>query len=125
MSHPKLIGIAPQLVVNDVLISANYYKDILGFTILGIVGDPPVYAMVERDGCQVHFGKSDVSDIKTNKDFRSIGYDFIIWVPEIDAFFEELTSKGAKIVEGIIKRSYGSREFVVEDCDGRRMLVGD
>lgn len=125
MNKPKLIGIAPQLVVTDVKKTTEYYKTILGFTILGLVGDPPVYAMVERDGFQVHFAKSDTQDIKTNKDYRSISYDFIIWVPEIDAFFEELTSKNVSILEGIVKRPYGSREFVIEDCDGHKILVGD
>lgn len=125
MSKAKLIGIAPQLVVADVKKTAEYYRDILGFTIIDIVSEPPVYAMVERDGFQVHFAKSDTQDIKTNKDCRSIAHDFIIWVPEIDDLFNELKSKNADIVEGIVKRVYGSREFVIEDCDGHRILIGD
>ncbi len=125
MNKAKLIGIAPQLVVADVKKSAEYYRDMLGFTILGLVADPPVYAMVERDGIQVHFAKSDTQEIKTNKDYRSISHDFIIWVPEIDVFFEELKSKNAIILEGIVKRTYGSREFVIEDCDGHKILIGD
>lgn len=116
---------APQLVVYDVERTAKYYRDILGFTIIGLVSEPPVYAMVERDGFQVHFAKSDTQNIKTNKDYRSISHDFIIWVPEIDNFFDELTAKNAKIVEGIVKRPYGSREFVIEDCDGHLILIGD
>lgn len=125
MNKTKLIGIAPQLVVNDVKKTAEYYRDVLGFTIIGLVSDPPVYAMVERDGYQVHFAKSETQHIKTNKDYRSISHDFIIWVPEIDDFFDELKSKNAKITEGIVKRTYGSREFVIEDCDGHKILIGD
>ena len=125
MNKVKLIGIAPQLVVTDVKKTAEYYKNILGFTIIGLVAEPPVYAMVERDGFQVHFAKSDTQEIKKNKDYRSISHDFIIWVPEIDAFYEELKSKNAIILEGIVKRTYGSREFVIEDCDGHTILVGD
>ena len=125
MNKVKLIGIAPQLVVTDVKKTAEYYKNTLGFTIIGLVAEPPVYAMVERDGFQVHFAKSDTQEIKKNKDYRSISHDFIIWVPEIDAFFEELKSKNAIILEGIVKRTYGSREFVIEDCDGHTILIGD
>lgn len=125
MHKAKLIGIAPQLVVDDVKRTAEYYRDVLGFTIIGLVSEPPVYAMVERDGFQIHFAKSDTRNIKTNKDYRSISHDFILWIPEIDEFFGELKSKNAKIVEGIVKRAYGSREFVVEDCDGHRILIGD
>ncbi len=125
MEKAKIIGVAPQLVVRDVKKSAEYYKDILGFTIIGLVLDPPVYAMVERDGFQVHFAKSDTQDIKKNKDYRSISHDFIIWVPEIQNFFDEVVSKNAKILEGITVKPYGSREFVIEDYDGHKILVGD
>lgn len=125
MNKAKIIGTAPQLVVNDVKRTIEYYRDILGFTIIGLVAEPPVYAMVVRDGFQVHFAKSDTQNIKTNKDYRSISHDFIIWVPEIDNFFDELKAKDATIIEGIVKRIYGSREFVIEDCDGHRILIGD
>lgn len=125
MSKAKLIAIAPQLVVKDVKTSVAFYRDTLGFAIIGLVGDPPVYGMVMRDNMQIHFAKSDREEIKANKDFLSISHDYIIWVPEIDDFYEELVSKNVKIVEHITKRPYGSREFVFEDSDGHRVLVGD
>jgi hypothetical protein len=40
--------IVPQFVVPDVVRTAEYYRDVLGFTILGYFLDPPVYAMVRR-----------------------------------------------------------------------------
>jgi uncharacterized glyoxalase superfamily protein PhnB len=125
MSKAKLIGIGPQLVVKDVKKTAEYYRDILGFTIIGMVLNPPVYAMVERDGFQIHFAKSDTGLINVNRQFRKISHDFIIWAPEIDNFFNELKLKKANIIEGIVKRQYGSREFVIQDCDGHTILVGD
>jgi catechol 2,3-dioxygenase-like lactoylglutathione lyase family enzyme len=125
MERAKLIGIAPQLVVNDVVKTAEYYQEILGFHLINYALDPPVYAMVQRDGFQVHFAKADSNTLNITTQARKIGHDFIIWVPEIDAFFEELKAKGANIIEGIVKRSYGSREFVIEDCDGHTILVGD
>ena len=126
MIHPaRLIGIAPQLVVPDVVQTAEYYRDVLGFSILDYFLDPPVYAMVQRDGFQIHFGKADGETIKTNEQVRKIGTDFIIWVPEIDQFYEELKSRNADIVDGIVTRVYGSREFVIRDCNGFRITVGD
>jgi len=125
MEQAKIIGIAPQLVVRDVRKTVEYYRDMLGFSVIKWLPEPPVYGMVHRDGFQVHFVKSDTEAIKSNKDYRSISHDFIIWVPEIDQLFAELSAKGVNIVEGIVQRSYGSREFVIEDCDGHRILVGD
>ncbi len=125
MDKAKLIGIAPRLVVKNVVITAEYYRDTLGFTIIDYFADPPVYAMVERDGFQVHFGKADNGAIQMNETIRNGVTDFIIWVPEIDAFFEELQSRNAIITEGIVKRVYGSREFTVRDCDGHTILIAD
>ncbi len=121
---PQLIGIAPIFNVRDVKKTAEYYRDTLGFRILNAVGEPPVYAMVERDGCQVHFGKADGDVVHTNAGSRTIGSDCVIWVPEIEVFFAELQSKGVDIVQEIVQRPYG-REFIVRDCDGRKIMVVD
>jgi len=40
MSTPKVIGIAPQIIVPDVVKTAEYYRDILGFTLIGYFMDP-------------------------------------------------------------------------------------
>ncbi len=120
-----MIGIAPQIVVPDVTKTAEYYRDVLGFRILGYFLDPPLYAMVERDGLQIHFAKSDSSELKVNEDVRKGTTDFVMWVPEIDAFFDELKARDADIVEGIVKRVYGSREFIIRDCNGYKILFGD
>ncbi len=125
MNSPTVIASAPQLVVPDVQKTAAWYCDVLGCSLIALVGNPPVYAMVQRDGFQLHFAKSDRADIPRNHEYRSISHDFILWVPEIDAFVAELRSRGARIVEDITLRSYGSRECVVEDCDGHRILIGD
>ena len=39
---PKLTGIAPQFVVPNVVGTAEYYRDKLGFEILGFFAEPPV-----------------------------------------------------------------------------------
>lgn len=125
MYRAKLIGTAPQLIVEDVKKTAEYYRDVLGFKIINYVLEPPVYAMTERDGFQIHFGKSDSNKINVNENIRKGTTDFIIWVPEIDIFFEELKSRNADITEGIVKRVYGSREFIIRDCDGHNILISD
>src|SRR5262249_1902836 len=104
--------------------TAEYYRDVLGFSIINYFLNPPVYAMVQRDGFQVHFGKADGNNIQRNEQVRKISVDVIIWVPEIDRFFEELASRKADIVEGIVTRSYG-REFVIRDCNGFKIAVVD
>ena len=71
----KLNKVAPQFVVVDVVKTAEYYRDSLGFNILGFFSTPPVFAMVERDGVELHFGKADNVDAITNSIKRKVGYD--------------------------------------------------
>jgi uncharacterized glyoxalase superfamily protein PhnB len=126
-NRAKVIGIAPQLLVADVRKTAEYYRDMLGFTIINYFMDPPMYGMVQRDGFQVHFAKADDINLALihNEERRKGTTDFILWVPEIDLFFNELQSSGAEIIEGIVHRNYGSREFVIKDCNGYKILIGD
>ena len=86
---------------------------------------PPAYAMVVRDGFQIHFGRSDSGESNSNSRQHAIISDFIIWVPEIHMFYEEIKANGVDIVQDIVKRIYGSREFVFRDCNGYKVTVGD
>ena len=122
MSKPRLIGIAPQIIVTDVVKTVEYYCNILGFKLINYFMDPPVYGMVERDGFQIHFGKGDAVHINAN--IRADMTDFVIWIPDIDAFYAEVNGNGADIVQEITNRPYG-REFLIRDCDGHRILVND
>lgn len=122
----KFTAIAPVFVVPDVVKTAEYYRDILGFQILGYFADPPVYAMVGRDAAEIHFGKPDGDNTsKSVTEIRSVGCDVYIWVSDINALFEELARSGADIVEGPVKRIYESTEVVIRDLNGLRIVFGD
>jgi len=120
----KAIGVAPVLAVPDVEKTTAYYCNVLGFSLIGVVGEPAAYGMVARDGFHLHFGRSPEGKIHKNDNFRSDLFDVIFWIPEINAYFEEVKSRGAEIVQPIVQRQYG-REFRIRDCDGHVILIGD
>jgi hypothetical protein len=121
---PSFKSIAPQFVVPDVVGTAEYYRDQLGFGILGYFGEPPVFAMVARDGVEIHFGKADdpTSLPKNESVRRGLGTDGYIWVSDIDALYEELTAKNVEILEGPTKRIYDCIEVVIRDCNGFQLV---
>jgi uncharacterized glyoxalase superfamily protein PhnB len=121
----KLKKAAPQFVVNDVVKTAEYYRDFLGFKILSYFLDPPVHAMVERDGVEIHFGKADKEGIKPNSSHRKIACDVYIWTSDIDALYEEFKLKNVNIIEGPVKRVYGSREIVIRDGNDFTIVFAD
>lgn len=116
-----LKSVAPQLVVEDVVKTAEYYRDTLGFSVLSYFAEPPVYAIVQRDGVEIHFGRAENGTI-SNQKVRSGSFDLYIWVSDIDAVFEELKSAGAVILEGPVKRVYNSTEVIVNDCNGYALV---
>ena len=121
----RLKGIAPQFVVPDVVRAAEHYRDALGFTIADYFGDPPVFAIVSRDGVEIHLGKRDTGSIVPNRTARRDGLDAYIWVENLDTLAHELQARGAKILEGPVSRSYGMRELIVEDDEHYRLAFGE
>lgn len=126
MVKPLCTGLAPQFVVPDVVTTAEFYRDKLGFEILGYFLDPPVYAMVRRDSAEIHFGKADGERVQMNEMVRKgLGTDAYIFVTDVNALFEEFSQSGVEIVEGPIKRVYDCTEITVKDCNGFQLVFGE
>jgi len=122
----KFTGLAPQFVVPDVVATAEYYRDKLGFEIRGYFLDPPVFAIVRRGAAEIHLGKADGEKIQTNEQVRrGLGTDAYIFVSDINALFEELTANGVEIVEGPIKRPYNCLEITIKDCNCFQLVFGE
>ena len=123
---PKLTGIAPQFVVPNVVRTAEYYRDKLGFEILGFFAEPPVYAMVRRDSAEIHFGKADSETIQLNEAIRKgLGSDVYIFVTDVNALFEEFRSRDVEILEGPVRLEYECTEITVKDCNGFKLVFGE
>jgi uncharacterized glyoxalase superfamily protein PhnB len=121
----QLKMISPQFVVPDVKVAAEYYRDVFGFKILGYFLEPPVYAIVQRDDVEIHFGKADQGqDAAPNVGRRAGSLDAYIWVTDVDALHAELASRGANIVEGPMTTVYKCYEILVEDQFGFRLTFG-
>ena len=119
-------GLAPQFVVPDVVKTAEFYRDKLGFEILGYFLEPPVFGMVRRDNAEIHFGKADGGKTQVNEDVRrGLGTDAYIFVSDINALHAELLNNGVEIVEGPIKRVYNCVEITIKDCNGFQLVFGE
>jgi catechol 2,3-dioxygenase-like lactoylglutathione lyase family enzyme len=115
-------SVAPSFVVSDLVATAEYYRDVLGFKILGYFADPPVFAMLGRGGVEIHFGKADAEPQRSNLEFREISSDAYIWVDDVEALHQELIASGADIIEGPTMRIYNCVEMEVRDCNGFKLV---
>ncbi len=105
----------PQFTVPDVVRTAEYYRDVLGFEIAGywdgerasmMTDPPPVFAAAGT-------GRAEG------------GLDAYFHVTGVDALAADLRSRGAEIIDGPEDRVYQQREVVVKDCNGLILAFGE
>ena len=122
----------PQFTVPDLVRTAEYYRDVLGFQIAGywdgervtIAPDtPPVFAIVWRDQVQVFFNRADQPEIRTGR--AQGAYEAYFRVTGIDALAEEVRARGADIIDGPEDRVYEQRELVIRDCNDLILCFGE
>ena len=119
-------AIAPQFVVPDVRRTAEWYRDNLGFEILGyFFAEPPVYCIVDRDGVKIHFGRGDSEKTFSNTDIRQMSMDAYILVSDVVGLYDELRSRGVEVPYPPTERVYGRTEIEVTDCDGHKLIFGE
>lgn|SRR5574341_1929810 len=116
-------GAVPQFTVPDVVRTAEYYRDVLGFHIAGYWGEPPVFAIVWRDKVELFFNRADQSEVRTGR--AQGAYDAYLRIIGGEALAKELRALGADILEGPVVRVYGQRELVVRDCNGLILAFGE
>ena len=128
----SLIAAVPQFSVPDLVRTAEYYRDVLGFQIAGYwdgervslaTDPPPRFAIVWRDQVQVFFNRAEHPDVRTDQ--AKEAPDAYLRVTGIDALADELRTRGADILDGPEDRIYGQREIVVKDCNGLILCFGE
>lgn len=113
------IDSATVLPVDNVMDTAEYYRDALGFTIEFTYGDPPYYAIVNRDDAvTIHF--SEREDTRSKIPPCSI----YVLVADVDAVYEEYRSRGLEIFAPPEDQEYGMREFELSDVNGHFLVFG-
>ena len=120
-------GIAPYFIVEDVVASANFYRDKLGFAYERFWGEPPCFCMVKRGGIIIMLSQLDKGGlVRPNRtaDPQGEAWDAYVWVEDADALHAEFEAKGVKIARRLCDQPYGNRDFEVEDCNGYRLCFG-
>src|SRR6185369_6057253 len=112
-SNPRqFIQGAPVLHVPNVIGTATFYRDVLGFT---WDFDDESYAVVWRDNSAIHLVKGDT---------RPSGIHLFQWVKDVDAYYKELIARGAQVANAPTNQPYGIREFGLSDVNGVRIIFG-
>lgn len=122
---------SPVLGVRQVRRAAEYYRDVLGFSLDPVNGvfqpspDEPdgVYAIVKRPGVWIHF---QVRRGDTEQPPRlAFERDVYVYVDDLDSVHAEFERRGARIQSPPQMAPHGIREMLVEDLNGYRLAFGE
>jgi predicted enzyme related to lactoylglutathione lyase len=119
-------SVSPCLLVDDVVKSAEYYRDVLGFHFDRYWGEPPCFVILLRDSIEISLSNPGGSGfVRPNrKVHRDAPWDTYVWVNDLSTLHQELQSKGAKVIRGPEETFYHAREIEVEDCNGYVLCFG-
>lgn len=125
-------SVVPHFRVGDVVHTAEYYRDVLGFEVAGYwdgedvhhdSGRTALFGIVRRQQVSIHFNRADPDALRPGPEDGA--YDAYFDVEGVDALADDLRARGADLLEGPANRVYGRREVVVRDCDGRILAFGE
>ena len=120
---PAFQSLTPNLVVSDIDRSLQFYRDLLGFSMVTTVPDaaPFVFIMLERDGVHVFLNdpgpvRHDAPDV-TSFVVGQSGVAMFFMMEDVAAFWEQVRHK-TRVVMPLKDQWYGMREFSITDPDG-------
>jgi uncharacterized glyoxalase superfamily protein PhnB len=120
----QLKAVSPIFAVDNVVSSAEYYRDRLGFSTF-VLSEPIPFANVERDTISIHLLQATTEGAR-NSASQVAGHscDLYIQVTNADELFAEMKSRGAQIHQEIGDRPYEMRDFSVQDFSGYILTFG-
>lgn len=112
------VGIAPVFVVRDITASVAWYRDVMGFEVAFLYGEPTFYAGVCCGEVTIHM---QVAGAATRQPGQSVAN---IFTADVDAFYRAITARGAVALTPPDDRPYGMRDFDIHDPDGNSLCFG-
>ena len=122
---PRVTGIAPFFLVADVTKAAGFYRDKLGFKIIGyFFEEPPVFAMVGRDDKIIMLSLMQGGRGGSNRSHKSGAVDAYVWTDDVDTLHADFSRSRVEIVMPPTLRIYGMNELEIRDLDGYVLCFG-
>ncbi|TLY30497.1 MAG: bleomycin resistance protein [Ignavibacteria bacterium] len=106
------------LAVHDLQSSSSFFEK-LGFK---VVLKPEGWIFVKRDNCMIMLG--DCRDALHPSKLGDHNYFGYLRVDDVDGYYEDLKSKGIRILSPLETKPWDMREFSVASPEGHRITIG-
>ncbi|MFA5996040.1 MAG: VOC family protein [Patescibacteria group bacterium] len=119
----KTFSLSPNLMVEDMPKTIEFYSSILYFKVTMTVPDAkkPVWAMLTNDKVTIML-QQRASFVEEVPDFakQPIGGSFSLYihVDDIEKLYKKIQQAKITIIKELHKTFYGAREFSIKDCNG-------
>ncbi len=117
----KILNLEPELLVEDVSKTIEFYSDILGFkTETEFPEGTPIFARLMKDNFAISlFERSSFEEEIPNFKSKEMGgtFEILIKATEVEEFYNSIKNK-VDIVQDLHKTDYGTLEFSMKDCNG-------
>jgi catechol 2,3-dioxygenase-like lactoylglutathione lyase family enzyme len=115
---------APFLLVDDVVRSGEYWRDVLGFNLGRYFGDPPGFTIMQRNTARVMLRQAKGPAAVSNTSRLHEALDLYIWVSDVAALHAELEARGAEIINPP-EHEDGRNEMLVRELNGYLICFGE
>lgn len=117
LPHPQA-RVVPYLMVGDLDAAVAFLTRAFGLVERYRL---PGHAELDLDGAPVMLGQPpEDGDTRPPSRLGGVSQYLYVYVADLDARWEKAVAAGARVVEELSDRSYGQRNFTVEDVDGHR-----
>jgi len=121
-ARPRVRAVTPDLIVSDLQRSIDFYCHKLGFIEPNVWGEPPCFAMLNRDGFDLMLSLAeDPAHVHPNGPAGV--WDLFISISDVAAEMAALEAAGVPIDKGPTDTFYEMREIEVLDPDGHRLCL--
>lgn len=125
LSAPALKRAIPVIFVSNVQVSAEFYRDKLGFAIDFLHGHPPFYGSVSRDGACIHLRFVHEQVFAAGLREREGLLSAFLPVDGAKALFAEYKAADVAFVQPLKKEPWGGPAFIVRDIDGNWLCFAE
>jgi len=116
---------SPEFPVADLARTVAFYRDLLGFTRVSTFFDPPAYAILGRQGVNLHFSRATPGFQPRSNRHAAEVWDAFVEVVGVDALAAELRARGVQLTRGPETTFYRAREIELTDPDGYHICLGE
>jgi catechol 2,3-dioxygenase-like lactoylglutathione lyase family enzyme len=117
----KVQTAVPVIATSDVIETARYFEEVLGFERLWVWGDPPDYAGLKAGAAHLYINYDP--DLAEAIGEDGLAPEIFLWVDDIESVYARHRDNGAEVIEELTEKPWRAKQYVVLEPNGYRIKI--